>query len=66
MIQAFYTNSNVFIEQVNGSADPILYIWDADTDQLQSFNFTTGKGQDGLDDSVAEAQQQLSVDIKGF
>ena len=33
---------------------------------MQAFDFKSGKGQEGLDDNVAEAQQQLTLDVKGL
>ena len=44
----------------------MLYIWDVETDQVQAFDFKSGEGQEGLDDNVAEAQQQLTLDVRGL
>lgn len=51
---------------MNGTPDPILYVWDVEADQVQTFNFKTGESQDGLDENVSFAQQQLTADLKGF
>ena len=54
-----------FVLQANGATDPTLYVWDVESDQIQTFNFRTGQGQEDLDDNVISAQEQLTADIKG-
>jgi len=56
---------SIICTKANGTPDSVLYIWDVETDQVQAFDFKSGEGQEGLDDNVAEAQQQLTLDVRG-
>eukprot|EP00795_Rhopilema_esculentum_P000551 gene551-10237_t len=58
------TKVSFICAMANGSTDPTLYIWDVEADQIQTFNFRTGQGQEDLDDNVISAQEQLTADIK--
>ncbi len=36
---------SLVVSKVNGTPDPKLYIWDAELDTVQYFNFETGRGE---------------------
>lgn len=70
-IQSIKCNCNgskvAIISHINNqTVSPILYVWDVESDTIQSFNFATGTGSDSLDDDLAITQQRLTSTIKGY
>eukprot|EP00794_Sanderia_malayensis_P006805 gene6805-7574_t len=59
------TRVSILCHKNSGTADPCIYVWDVESDQIQSFNLNTGNNQVDLDEATLNAQESLTADIKG-
>ncbi|XP_065658918.1 intraflagellar transport protein 140 homolog [Hydra vulgaris] len=53
-------------DESNYITAPVLYVWEVESDKIQSFNFMSGESNYELLDDLLATQQQLTDAIKGY
>lgn len=60
------TKVAVLSQNSNYITAPVLYVWEVESDKIQSFNFMSGESNYELLDDLLATQQQLTDAIKGY